>query len=43
MKLYFVRAMAEMSLSLSIVAWKRSQRNSICVKDFCNLEEESKC
>ncbi len=22
---------------------KRSQRNSICVKDFCNLEEESKC
>ena len=22
---------------------KRSQRNSICVKDFCNLEADSKC
>lgn len=22
---------------------KRSQRNSICVKDFCDLEADSKC
>lgn len=29
MKLYFVRAMAEMSLSLSIVAWKRRMCESV--------------